>query len=51
MVGGHNYTLAFSVTFDAPVTLYVGIDGYKEEFKGNTHLVRFSLAPHVGNRG
>ncbi|HEX4131809.1 MAG TPA: hypothetical protein VHZ24_17385 [Pirellulales bacterium] len=41
----HNLSLAFSVKFVTPGTLYIGVDGYKEEFKGNTHLVRFALAP------
>jgi len=45
MVKSHNLTVAFSVKFVKPGTLYVGIDGYKEAFKGNTHLARFSLSP------
>lgn len=31
--------------FTASGALYIGVDGYKESFKGNTHLVRFSLTP------
>jgi len=45
MVGGHDLTVAFSVKFTKSGSLYIGIDGYKEEFQGNTHLVRFSLMP------
>jgi hypothetical protein len=45
MVQAHDLTVAFSVKFTKPGTLYVVVDGYKEEFKGNTHLVRFSLTP------
>jgi hypothetical protein len=33
------------VKFTASGALYIGVDGYKESFKGNTHLVRFSLTP------
>ncbi len=45
MVKAHDLTMRFAVKFTTPGTLYIGVDGYKEEFKGNTHLVRFSLAP------
>lgn len=45
LVGGHDLTLAFSVKFFQAGTLFIGVDGYKEEFQGNTHLVRFSLTP------
>jgi len=45
MTRAHNLTVAFSVKFSKTATLYIGIDGYKEEFKGNTHLVRFSFTP------
>ncbi len=45
MVKAHDLTIAFSVKFIAPGSLFIGVDGYKEEFKGNTHLVRFSLTP------
>jgi len=45
MVSGRDLTVAFSVKFTKPGALYIGIDGYKESFKGNTHLVRFSLTP------
>jgi hypothetical protein len=45
MVKAHDLTVAFAMKFVAPGTLYLGVDGYKEQFKGNTHLVRFSLAP------
>ena len=38
-------TMAFAMKFTAPGTLYIGVDGFKEQFKGNTHLVRFSVAP------
>lgn len=44
-VKGQNLTVALSVKFEKTGTLYIGIDGYKEAFKGNTHLVRFSLSP------
>jgi hypothetical protein len=43
-VKAHDLTLSFAMKFVSPGTLYIGVDGYKEEFKGNTHLVRFSLA-------
>ena len=43
MVKAHDLTVAFSVKFIKAGTLYIGVDGYKEEFKGNTHLVRFAL--------
>ncbi len=43
MVKAHDLSIAFAVKFTAPGSLYIGLDGYKEEFKGNTHLVRFSL--------
>jgi hypothetical protein len=45
LVQEHDLTVAFSVKFMKAGTLYIGVDGYKEEFKGNTHLVRFSLTP------
>jgi hypothetical protein len=45
MVRAHDLSVAFSVKFMKAGTLYVGVDGYKEDFKGNTHLVRFSLTP------
>jgi hypothetical protein len=45
MVGGHNLTMAFSLKFIKSGSLFIGIDGCKEEFQGNTHLVRFSLTP------
>ncbi len=38
-------TLSFAVKFIKPGALYIGVDGYKETFKGNTHLVRFQLTP------
>lgn len=41
----HDLTVSFMVKFAAPAALYIGVDGYKEEFKGNTHLVRFSVTP------
>jgi hypothetical protein len=41
----HDLTIAFAMKFTAPGVLYIGVDGYKESFKGNTHLVRFSLTP------
>jgi hypothetical protein len=41
----HDLTISFMVKFTAPGALYVGVDGYKETFKGNTHLVRFELTP------
>jgi hypothetical protein len=43
MVQTHDLTVAFAVKFTKPGSLFVGLDGYKEEFKGNTHLCRFSL--------
>jgi hypothetical protein len=45
MLRAHDLTVAFSVKFLKPGTLYIGVDGFKEEFQGNTHLVRFSLTP------
>ncbi|HEY6167828.1 MAG TPA: hypothetical protein VI454_07300 [Verrucomicrobiae bacterium] len=45
MVKARDLTMSFAVKFTAPGTLYVGVDGYKESFKGNTHLLRFSLSP------
>jgi hypothetical protein len=44
-VKAHDLTVAFAMKFMAPGALYIGVDGYKESFKGNTHLVRFSLTP------
>ncbi|MDB6004028.1 MAG: hypothetical protein JWR15_1015 [Prosthecobacter sp.] len=41
----HDLTLSFAVKFTQPGALYIGVDGYKEEYKGNTHLVRFELTP------
>lgn len=41
----HDLTVEFSLKFVKSGTLYIGVDGYKEEFKGNTHLVRFCLTP------
>jgi hypothetical protein len=45
MVRAHDLTVAFTVKFVKAGTLYIGVDGYKEEFQGNTHLVRFSMTP------
>jgi hypothetical protein len=46
MAKARDLTIEFAVKFVRPgATLYVGIDGYKESFQGNTHLVRFSLTP------
>jgi hypothetical protein len=45
MVSAHDLTVSFAVKFTKPGSLYIGVDGYKEEFKGNTHLVRFGLTP------
>ena len=45
MVKAHDLTIAFAVKFTAPGSLFIGVDGYKAEFNGNTHLVRFSLTP------
>jgi hypothetical protein len=45
MVRARDLTITFSVKFLNPGTVYVGVDGYKEEFQGNTHLVLFSLTP------
>jgi hypothetical protein len=45
IVSARDLTISMRVKFTAPGTLYLGIDGYKEKFKGNTHLVRFSLTP------
>lgn len=45
MVGAHDLTIEFAAKFTKPGSLFVGVDGYKKEFKGNTHLVRFSLTP------
>jgi hypothetical protein len=45
VVKAHDLTISFAMKFNAPGTLYIGVDGYKEQFKGNTHLVRFSLSP------
>jgi hypothetical protein len=45
MAKAQNLTVAFSMKFVKAGTLYIGVDGYKEEFQGNTHLVRFSLTP------
>jgi hypothetical protein len=45
VVKAHDLTLGVAMKFAVPGTLYIGVDGYKEQFKGNTHLVRFSLAP------
>lgn len=45
MVKAHDLTVAFAMKFVAPGTLYIGVDGYKPEFNGNTHLGRFSLTP------
>jgi hypothetical protein len=45
MVKAHDLTVAFSMKFVTPCALYIGVDGFKEEFKGNTHLVRFELTP------
>ncbi len=45
MVKAHDLTMSFAMKFVAPGVLYIGVDGYKEEFKGNTHLVRFSVNP------
>jgi hypothetical protein len=45
IVKAHDLTVAFAMKFVAPGSLFLGVDGYKEEFKGNTHLVRFSLTP------
>ncbi len=45
MVKAHDLTVAFSMKFVATGALYIGVDGFKEEFKGNTHLVRFELTP------
>ncbi|WP_395751230.1 hypothetical protein [Prosthecobacter sp.] len=39
----HDLTLSFAVKFIKPGALYIGVDGYKEQYKGNTHLVRFEL--------
>jgi hypothetical protein len=41
----HDLTIAFAAKFTDPGNLFIGIDGYKESFKGNTHLVRFSIWP------
>lgn len=38
-------TLSFAVKFTNPGALYIGVDGFKEAYKGNTHLVRFELTP------
>jgi hypothetical protein len=48
LVQARDLTVAFSVKFQQAGTLYIGVDGYKEEFKGNTHLLRFSLTPTPG---
>jgi hypothetical protein len=45
LVRAHDLTVAFSVKFEKAGTLYIGVDGYKEEFQGNTHLLRFALTP------
>lgn len=45
MVRAHDLTVMFDVKFTKPGSLFIGVDGYKEEFKGFTHLVRFSLTP------
>ncbi|WP_395746503.1 hypothetical protein [Prosthecobacter sp.] len=41
----HDLTISFAVKFTKPGALYIGVDGYKESYKGNTHLVRFELTP------
>lgn len=41
----HDLTISFAVKFTKPGALYIGVDGYKEAYKGNTHLVRFELTP------
>lgn len=41
----HDLTISFAVKFIKPGALYIGVDGYKESYKGNTHLVRFELTP------
>jgi hypothetical protein len=41
----HDFTVSFAVKFVKPGILYIGVDGYKEAYKGNTHLVRFSVSP------
>jgi hypothetical protein len=41
----HNLSMAFSVKFEKPGSLFIGVDGYKESYKGNTHLTRFALTP------
>lgn len=45
MVKAHDLTMAFAVKFTDPGSLFIGVDGFKESFKGNTHLVRFSIWP------
>jgi hypothetical protein len=45
LVPARDVTVAFSVKFLKAGTLWIGVDGYREEFQGNTHLVRFSLTP------
>jgi hypothetical protein len=45
VASGRDLTMSFSVKFNKPGALYIGIDGYRESFKGNTHLVRFALTP------
>ncbi|HWB00670.1 MAG TPA: hypothetical protein VG713_19385 [Pirellulales bacterium] len=44
-IEAHDLTIAFKVKFLQPANLFVGVDGYSELFRGNTHLVRFSLTP------
>jgi hypothetical protein len=45
LVPARDVTVSFAVKFLKAGTIFVGVDGYKEEFRGNTHLVRFSLTP------
>jgi hypothetical protein len=45
LVPARDVSVAFSVKFLKTGTLFIGVDGYREEFQGNTHLVRFALTP------